>query len=239
MVWFPVTASSQITWETTWLIGDLTGIMHGAEPQARWVWLWWGYGAADTSYLTSDAGLYGMETVAVIGGLTLFTAWFYLLKAELTGDKQWPTEIDGGAGDLGMILVTGGSGFVGQHPISELLVRGHHVRSLDFTPSIDADPRLEVVVGDVCDAHVLADVVDGIDTVFHTAAVIGLLSGGAVTSQYRQRSFAVNVEATRALINHAREAGVGRLVCTSRTAWSWATSRSTTVTKHALHHPFR
>ncbi|MCV7252907.1 hypothetical protein H7J86_12095 [Mycobacterium hackensackense] len=86
MVWFPVTASSQITWETPWLIGDLTGIMNGAGPDDRWVWLWWGYGAADTRYLTSDAGLYGMEVVAVIGGLALFTAWFYLLRAKATGD---------------------------------------------------------------------------------------------------------------------------------------------------------
>ena len=84
-VWFPVTASSQITWETPWLIGDLAGIMNGAGPRDRWVWLWWGYGAADTRYITGDSGLYGMEVVAVIGGLALFTAWCYLLKAG--GDK--------------------------------------------------------------------------------------------------------------------------------------------------------
>jgi hypothetical protein len=85
MVWFPVTASSQITWESPWLIGDLAGVMNGAGPEDRWVWLWWGYGAADTRYITSDSGLYGMEVVAVIGGLTLFTAWFYLLRAKTTG----------------------------------------------------------------------------------------------------------------------------------------------------------
>lgn len=86
MVWFPVTASSQITWEIPWLVGDLAGVMAGAGPEDRWVWLWWGYGAADTRYLTSDPGLYGMEVVAVIGGVALFTAWLYLLRAKANRD---------------------------------------------------------------------------------------------------------------------------------------------------------
>jgi hypothetical protein len=81
IVWFPVTASSQITWETPWLIGDLAGVMNGAGPQDRWLWLWWGYGAADTRYITGSASLFAMEVVAVIGGITLLAAWRRLRKA--------------------------------------------------------------------------------------------------------------------------------------------------------------
>lgn len=61
----------------------------------------------------------------------------------------------------------------------------------------------------------LADAVEGIDTVFHTAAVIHLLGGRAVTDEYRRHSFAVNVDATRRLVQLAREAGATRFVYTS------------------------
>ncbi|MDT5285990.1 MAG: 3beta-hydroxy-Delta5-steroid dehydrogenase / steroid Delta-isomerase, partial [Mycobacterium sp.] len=37
--------------------------------------------------------------------------------------------------DLGRVLVTGGSGFVGTNLVTELLDRGHEVRSFDRAPS--------------------------------------------------------------------------------------------------------
>ena len=37
--------------------------------------------------------------------------------------------------DLGRVLVTGGSGFVGANLVTELLDRGHEVRSFDRAPS--------------------------------------------------------------------------------------------------------
>ncbi len=104
---------------------------------------------------------------------------------------------------------------MGRNLILELLAQGHQVRSLDLTRNPDADSRIEVAIGDICDPRVVAEVVDGIDTVFHTAAVICLLGGRAATSQYREHSFAVNVEATQSLVSHARDAGVSRLVYTS------------------------
>ena len=44
------------------------------------------------------------------------------------GDSTLTTE-------LGRVLVTGGSGFVGANLVTELLNRGHHVRSFDRVPS--------------------------------------------------------------------------------------------------------
>ena len=80
IVWFPITAASQIFWELTWLVGDVFGKMNLTEKD-HWGWLWWFYGAADTRYLISDAGLFGMESVAVIGGIIMITQWWRLLTA--------------------------------------------------------------------------------------------------------------------------------------------------------------
>ncbi|MCZ8377359.1 Emopamil-binding protein [Mycobacterium sp. CPCC 205372] len=80
IIWFPITAASQIFWELTWLVGDAAGLMNLTE-QDRWGWLWWFYGAADTRYLISDAGLFGMETFAVIGGIVMINQWWRLLTA--------------------------------------------------------------------------------------------------------------------------------------------------------------
>ena len=118
--------------------------------------------------------------------------------------------------NLGQILVTGGSGFLGQNLVEELLRRGYHVRSLDQAETTaDPNPRLQTMVGDICNPRVVADAVDGIDTVFHTAAVIDLLGGRAAAPEYRQRSFAVNVDATKTLVHQAQKAGCSRLVYTS------------------------
>src|SRR3984893_11122088 len=118
--------------------------------------------------------------------------------------------------ELGRILVTGGSGFVGANLVTTLLDRGHQVRSFDRTPSpLPPHPGLEVLQGDICDQEMVAAAVDGIDTVIHTAEVIDLLGGASVTDEYRQRSFAVNVDGTKNLVHAAQSAGVKRFVYTA------------------------
>ena len=117
---------------------------------------------------------------------------------------------------LGRILVTGGSGFVGANLVITLLDRGYQVRSFDRAPSpLAAQPGLELLQGDICHQDVVAAAVDGVDTVFHTAALIELLGGASVTEEYRQRSFAVNVEGTKNLVQAAQAARVKRFVYTS------------------------
>ena len=91
------------------------------------------------------------------------------------GDSTLTTE-------LGRVLVTGGSGFVGANLVTELLERGHEVRSFDRASSpLPAHPRLEVIEGDICDEETVAAAVAGVDTVIHTAAIIDLTSGAQPT----------------------------------------------------------
>src|SRR6478609_70751 len=118
--------------------------------------------------------------------------------------------------DIGRVLVTGGSGFVGANLVTELLERGHEVRSFDRAPSpLPAHPRLQVLEGDICDPETVAAAVAGIDTVFHTAAIIDLMGGSSVTDEYRKRSFAVNVGGTENLVHAGQAAGVKRFVYTA------------------------
>ena len=125
------------------------------------------------------------------------------------GDPSLTTE-------LGHVLVTGGSGFVGANLVSTLLERGYQVRSFDRVPSpLPEHPKLDAVVGDLTNADDIARVVGGVDTVIHTAAIIDLMGGASVTDEYRQRSFAVNVEGTKNLLQAARAAGAQRFVYTA------------------------
>ncbi len=118
--------------------------------------------------------------------------------------------------ELGHVLVTGGSGFVGANLVTTLLDRGYRVRSFDRVPSpLPQHPQLEVLQGDITDAAVCTAAVDGVDTVFHTAAIIELMGGPSVTDEYRQRSFAVNVGGTQNLVHAGQAAGVKRFVYTS------------------------
>ncbi|RZT25966.1 3beta-hydroxy-delta5-steroid dehydrogenase/steroid delta-isomerase [Mycobacterium sp. BK558] len=125
------------------------------------------------------------------------------------GDASLTTE-------LGRVLVTGGSGFVGANLVTALLDRGHEMRSFDRAPSpLPAHPRLETVEGDITDPDVVAHAVAGIDTVIHTAAIIDLMGGASVTEEYRKRSFAVNVTGTENLVRAAQKAGTQRFVYTA------------------------
>ena len=118
--------------------------------------------------------------------------------------------------DLGHVLVTGGSGFVGANLVTELLARGLEVRSFDrVVYPLAEHPRLQTFVGDITDTDDVAKAVAGIDTVIHTAAIIDLMGGASVTADYRKRSFDVNVGGTQNLVHAAQSAGVKRFVYTA------------------------
>ena len=74
-------------------------------------------------------------------------------------------------------LVTGGAGFIGSHVARQLVHRGDEVRVLhlasDDLRNLD-DLDLERVVGDVTDPESVAAAMDGVDVVFHLAAIYAL-----------------------------------------------------------------
>lgn len=71
-------------------------------------------------------------------------------------------------------LVTGGCGFIGSHLTGSLLNEGHTVTILDdlSTGRLEYKPeRARLVIGDVAGADVVRHAMDGVDGVFHLAAV--------------------------------------------------------------------
>lgn len=74
-------------------------------------------------------------------------------------------------------LVTGGAGFIGSHIASALVERGEKVRVLDnLSTGTEAnlahlDGKVELIQGDIQDEAVAAQAVDGVDVVYHQAAL--------------------------------------------------------------------
>jgi len=74
------------------------------------------------------------------------------------------------------ILVTGGAGFIGSH-ITDALVADNEVVILDdlSTGSLDNVPaEAEFVEGDVRDREAMSSVMEGVDIVFHHAAIVSV-----------------------------------------------------------------
>jgi dTDP-L-rhamnose 4-epimerase len=80
------------------------------------------------------------------------------------------------------ILVTGGAGFIGSHLVDALVEKGHRVRIFDsLVPQVHGDrvpeylnKDAEFIKGDICDAGAVAGALEGIDTVYHEAAEVGV-----------------------------------------------------------------
>lgn len=74
-------------------------------------------------------------------------------------------------------LVTGGCGFIGSHIVRGLLDAGHTVRVLDNLSTGNRDnlaevmDRVELIVGDITDTEPVRAALDGVERVFHQAAL--------------------------------------------------------------------
>ncbi|NQU22218.1 MAG: SDR family oxidoreductase [Candidatus Nealsonbacteria bacterium] len=111
-------------------------------------------------------------------------------------------------------LVTGGAGFVGSHIAETLIERGDKVRIVDnlctgHLSNMDGfRDRVEFVEGDLIDAKLMAEVVDGVDCIFHEAA----LASVPRSVENPLDTNAACVTGTLTLLDAARRAGVRRLV---------------------------
>lgn len=79
------------------------------------------------------------------------------------------------------VLITGGCGFIGRHVTQELLSQGYSVRVLDALIDqvhadqvVDLPKEVEMVRGNVCDASVVAQALEGVNRVIHLAAEVGV-----------------------------------------------------------------
>jgi UDP-glucose 4-epimerase len=111
------------------------------------------------------------------------------------------------------ILVTGGSGFIGRHVVSELSTAGADVRAVDLRPHPDAD--VELIQGDLADPSVLEECfAERCDGIVHLAAVTSVLR----SLEHPDATYRTNVAATHALLEAARNAGASALVFASTNA---------------------
>lgn len=112
-----------------------------------------------------------------------------------------------------MILVAGGTGFIGRHIVAALVADGHEVAILTRDPAqLTSDPQLADVTGrrgDVTDLASLQDAFEGIETVVMAAQ----FKGHPVEQPRKGLTYdAVDRIGTENLIAAAKPAGVERII---------------------------
>jgi dTDP-glucose 4,6-dehydratase len=133
------------------------------------------------------------------------------------------------------VLVTGAGGFIGSHLTEKLAELGATVRALVRYNSaggrgwLDQSPirdQIEVIAGDIRDPDGLRQSIQGVDTVFHLAALIAIPYSYESPISYIR----TNVEGTTNLLQLARDAGVGCFVHTS-TSEVYGTARAVPISE--------
>lgn len=111
-----------------------------------------------------------------------------------------------------MILVTGGTGFIGHHVVRRLCAEGFPIRVLARRSSpltmLESLP-VDVAIGDLQDFASLRRAVEGCSVVFHVAADYRLWSADP------KELYRTNLEGTESMLQAAWEAGVERFIYTS------------------------
>lgn len=119
------------------------------------------------------------------------------------------------------VLITGGAGFIGSHLADELLKKGYTVRVLDnLNEQVHGkarakpaylNPAVELMVGDVRDPKKVKEALNGIDAVYHYAAMVGVGQ-----SMYEIREYTdVNNVGTAVLLEALSKKPVEKLVVAS------------------------
>ncbi len=106
-------------------------------------------------------------------------------------------------------LVTGGTGFTGSHLCEALVRQGYQVRALVRENSNVAalnKLNIELVRGNLCEPHSFDNAVEGIDIVFHIAALFR--QQGVDPDIFRK----VNAESVEHLLNASTRSGVSRFI---------------------------
>ncbi len=141
------------------------------------------------------------------------------------------------------ILVTGADGFIGSHLVERLLDEGATVRafccynsngSFGWLDGVDASDRLGTLyarLGDVRDARTVREATDGVDLVFHLAALIAIPYSYEAPASFID----TNVHGTLNVLEAVRDCRVTRMVHTS-TSEVYGTPRTVPISED---HPLR
>lgn len=116
-------------------------------------------------------------------------------------------------------LVTGGAGFIGSHLVDRLVADGHSVVVLDnlATGRVEnlhqhrpggKDARVQLVRVDIADAEAIRPHFEGVERVFHLAALADIVPSIQRPLDYHR----ANVDGTVAVLEASRAAGVKRFV---------------------------
>jgi UDP-glucose 4-epimerase len=106
-----------------------------------------------------------------------------------------------------LIALTGATGFIGRHLLTELPKRGFRIRVLLRRPSEVPAGAASAVIGDIASPHNMAAALRDVDMVIHSAGLAHAMSGHP-EDDYR----AINTQATIKLAQAAERAGVKRFV---------------------------
>lgn len=129
------------------------------------------------------------------------------------------------------VLITGGTGFLGIHLARHLLKKNYAVTLLDKEKldSFDLAKKVNVVIGDIRDKHIVDQAMKNQDYVVHAAAALPVHSDMQVI-------FNVNVEGTRIVLESAKRQHIKRLIFISTTA-VYGISKYLPATEEAPLHP--
>ncbi len=113
-----------------------------------------------------------------------------------------------------MIFVTGASGLVGSHLIQSLLSKGKKVRALyrQAVPVFPGSEQCDWVKGDILDPIGLNEALEGVDYVYHCAAIVSFAPGDAAKMLHS------NVEGTANVVNACLTQKVKKLIFVSSVA---------------------
>jgi dTDP-glucose 4,6-dehydratase len=118
------------------------------------------------------------------------------------------------------VLVTGAGGFIGSHLTERLVEMGAQVRgfvhynALGTRGWLDQSPlrtQVEIMAGDIGDRDSVHNAVQGVDVIFHLAALIGIPYSYHAPASYVR----TNIEGTLNILRCGLELGVRRIVHTS------------------------
>src|SRR5262245_29718795 len=114
------------------------------------------------------------------------------------------------------VLVTGGLGFIGSHLVERLLGLGARVTVVDNASTgrlanlkhVESSPGLRIVQMDVADVDRLPPVFEGIEVVFHLAALADIVP----SIQQPMLYYRANVTGTAGVMEACKKVGVKRVV---------------------------